>query len=175
MLEDGVALDPAVEAMIDAIRSQPIDDWGIFITKGPTTAQAKKPDATYRTVPLIGTEEFVFAGLRMGKRGKLIFEFRPIDPTYMLFEWDEDKVFDTVVSAVIDTESLLFEERIEAALGFVDNADSFDRPGDVFKLARSRFCAAFRKKIVFAKKEAEAQLHKANEDRMAENPLFGLF
>jgi hypothetical protein len=157
--------DPAIDALITAIETQPIADWGIFSTGSPITAQAKKQDGTYRTVPLAGTEEFVFAGLHMGKRGKMIFQFRPIDPLYALYEFDETKVFEAVPA---------LEAQIVGAIN-PKLKDPFDLPGEAYAAARSGFCAAFRRRVVEEKKMAEVELIKDNEKRQNENPIFGMF
>lgn len=156
--------DPAVDALIATITTQPMEDWGIFSTGKPFTAQARKPDGNFRTVPLEGSEEFTFSGLRMGKRGKLIFEFNPVDPTYTRYEFDEEKVFVAVPA---------LEEWMLKALGM--ETEVFDRPGEAWAAGSSRFRANFRRAKVVEEKKAEEEKLQKDADRMANNPLFGMF
>jgi hypothetical protein len=158
-------VDLAVTAAIGQVMAQPIADWGIFTTLGPIAVSAKKPDGTYRTVPLAGTEEFTFSGMYVGKRGGMIFTFTPIDPTYTAFEFPADKVFTSVPA---------LEHMVIKALG--GNVDAvFDRPGEGYAAALSQFRAKHRKVVVAEKKAEQVAKIEENVERQKANPLWGMF
>jgi hypothetical protein len=164
-------IDAATDALIEKIRVEPIGTWGIFTSHGSITVQALKPDNTYRTQPLDGTEEFTFGGLYLGKRGKLIFQFHPIDPVYKAYELDESKVFSSVKPAA---DAPTFEARICKALGLGDEIEWGDA-GVGFAMARSQFKAKFLKALAEQEKQAEKIKLAENIERKETNPLWGMF
>jgi hypothetical protein len=156
---------PAIQAMIDSINSHDGSLWGLFTPNGPVTAQAQKPDKTYRTQPLNGDEEFTFNRIYMGKRGKLIFQFTPIDPAYQHYEFAEDKVFQAVPA---------LESHIVKALGGNEGL-AFDQPGEGFLAAASLFRANFKRTLEEEKRRAEEAKIKESKDRIENNPIWGIF
>jgi hypothetical protein len=166
MSSSTIEVSPAIEAMIARVKEQPIADWGIFTTGKPATVQGKKADGTYRTVPYEGTEEFAFCDLRMGKRGKMIFAFRPIDPMYEQIELDEEKVFIAVPA---------FEAFIAKAIDASCDPAIFDGEGNAYRFARSKYIKAFGVAAKNLAQRAEDEKKQAAENRAIEDPRWGSF
>jgi hypothetical protein len=87
----------------------------------PCKMQARRSNGEYRTASVNGGEEFMFSGARLHKSGtKVIFEFKPVDPSgeFEQYELDDTKVF----VAFPKVESLVVR-----SLGF-DDVDTDDNP-----------------------------------------------
>ncbi|MCK1543333.1 hypothetical protein IVB12_15565 [Bradyrhizobium sp. 179] len=109
-----VLIDTLKKAITDGVLKELVNE-----VKAPCKMQARRANGEYRTATVTGGEEFMFSGARMHKTGtKIIFEFKPVDPSgdFDQYELDDTKIF----AAFPETESLVVR-----ALGF-DDIDTDD-------------------------------------------------
>ena len=139
--------EPLIEAVTDALVSKEI----VVTLQAPTKAQVKRPDGSYRTQSLTGSEEFMLKGLRGGKRSDLIFEFVPVDTQpYVQMEMGEKNAFEAFEG---------FEAEMIALIG---------REEESWNKAKNGFVKDFKRAKV-------AEVEEANETNYSDNPLFGAF
>jgi hypothetical protein len=133
----------------------------------PCKMQAKRSNGEYRTAGVNGGDEFMFSGVRLHKNGsKVIFEFRPVDPSgeFEQYELDDTKVF----VAFPEVESLVVR-----SLGF-DDIDTDDNPINFTGIKH-----LFLKKVE-EQEEARAEAEEKKEAVEAaghydDHPLFGVW
>ena len=84
---------PLINAMCAQIVAK-IDREPIYNLSAPQTLPIRQFDGAYRQRPIAADEEFTFKGCRVGARGQVIFEFKPMDPTkFDQMELEEKNVF----------------------------------------------------------------------------------
>lgn len=90
-IKDRDPLAVLVEAEIEAINEKIASCGESFMLMSPETLTVKKPNGTYSKKAHIGSEDFKPLSAYMGKRGKLIFVFKPIMVAdYLEMEMDEN-------------------------------------------------------------------------------------
>lgn len=139
----------------------------ILETQAPCKMQAKRANGEYRTASVEGAEEFMFSGARMHKSGaKVIFEFKPVDPTgdFEQYELDDTKVFTAFPMA---------ESLVVRSLGF-DDIDTEDRPVPFSAIKGTFLRQAEEKEMQRAEEEEKAAAAEAAE-HYKDHPLFGLW
>lgn len=157
---DAIIEEPARELtdLLEALNT--IDKEVVFSPPGPIQMSALLVAGGYKTAPITGDTEMTFSGVRMGKRGKLIFEFAPVEPgEFKQLEMDEAKVFDTFPA---------LEELAKRAIGGADSMASFSALTGAFMadLRRKR-----EREAVKAKQEAE----RSEQEHYSDHPDWGLF
>lgn len=65
----------------------------LHAVEGAPQASILMPDDTYKTKPVFGGQELFFKDVRVGKSGKIIFSFTPVDDMpWKQCEWDAAKL-----------------------------------------------------------------------------------
>jgi hypothetical protein len=157
-----VLIDTLKNAIANGVLKEQINE-----VSAPCKMQAKRSNGEYRTASVNGGDEFMFSGARLHKNGaKVIFEFKPVDPSgeFEQYELDDTKVF----VAFPEVESLVVR-----SLGF-DDIDTDDRPVN-FATIKHLFL-----KQVEEREEARAEAEEKKQAVEAaghydEHPLFGVW
>jgi hypothetical protein len=143
------ALEPLVEKLKEIIGG--IATGRSFKVAAPWTATVLREDDSYRKVALVGSEEFFWTGVRLGKRGDMVFEFEPVDARP--FKRMEMTTADVEAGRLVD-----FTDFVCGQLGVATIA------------AAKKEAKRFAKKAV---EEAKAEEVKETTVRYTENPNFG--
>lgn len=65
----------------------------VHVVEGAPQASLLQSDGSYKTKPVFGEQELFFKDIRIGKSGKIIFSFTPVDDMpWVQCEWDAVKL-----------------------------------------------------------------------------------
>lgn len=82
--------EPDLQGLVEKIDSLIVNSMRQFMLSEPLMVTVKTKDGGYSKRPLIGGEEFIAMGCYLGKRGKLIYTFKPVDVSnYVQMEMEE--------------------------------------------------------------------------------------
>jgi len=146
--------DKLYERVIDTINTAL--KGAVFTVEGAPQASVLLPDDTYRTKPVFGDQELFFKDVRVGKSGKILFSFTPVDDApWKQCEWD---------AAHLDQAIPLFASNACEKLGY---ANLIEKLPDLI----TTFIADTEKAMldeIELEKVTAAEMHK-------DNPKFGRF
>jgi hypothetical protein len=149
------------KALLEALNTH-IDKQKILTLIAPTQMQALNQSGEYKTIPITATDEMTFSNARMGKRGKIIFAFEPVEPgDHKQLELDEARV-----AAVRD-----FESMAKRALGASEEqiaTRSFSELAGAYMKSVKKHIEAEKQHAIEAEKRKQMEMH-------SKDPNWGLF
>lgn len=165
--DNPVAVAAVIDALMEQVRRNVAGKGDIFQTFAPCQMAAKTADGQFKTLNIHGGMEFMLCGLRMGKRGHIIFVFEPVEAgEFVQYEAGETKVF-----GMMDPS---FGQAVIAGLQLEPDAGGLPAP-DTWSAAKDYFVRSFNDlQAAAAKKAADAEKAE-KEARTASNSAWGMF
>ncbi|WP_456868389.1 hypothetical protein [Galbibacter sp. BG1] len=91
LTETKIDRDKLFERVVEQINESMKDT--VHVVEGAPQASLLQSDGTYKTKPVFGDQELFFKDVRVGKSGKIIFSFTPVDDMpWKQCEWDAVKL-----------------------------------------------------------------------------------
>jgi hypothetical protein len=132
----------------------------MFALDAPVKVPVLRDDGTYKTISMVGNEEFFLKGARAGANDKLIFEFTPSDARpYSQAEFNEKVVFQAFGDEIYGL--------VKKAIGAGEDEE--------WARARSAFLKKIEKEQTMAARQAAEVEEQKEADHYGDNPLWGAF
>jgi hypothetical protein len=153
------------------------DDIDLTLAAPIRVSGKRSLDGGYRSYSLLGSETFVFSGMRRGKRNSYIFELQPVDAReYSSIEFEETtifKAFPFLEEVMIDALCAPSEDTTTNAGEATQAMSVYRADMDTFIRAAAKFRNVVRKFDRNRKKSVEVLKKKEVENFYKDDPLWG--